>query len=461
MTDPLRFGEDRGVSTTLGYTLTLSITVVLVAGLLTAGGALVEEQRRTVVGDQLDVAGQQLAAGYEDADRLAGGVDDGTVRVNVWLPRSVADGRYTVRLVNHPTPPDQPTRATVVAEADGGEIGRNTSFRTVHPVANRTVPGGPVTISYDDSDGDGVRELVLSERREIAPEPPEAAPFGHDEVVYVDADTGELSSIAPDNTITRYGVDAAAIGPKQADLDEDGLKEVPYVTSANELRIVDEDGQTQTLATDAATASLQNSYTSLLTVGQWRGETSVFYMNTSDTGGNDEATIYRVGVDGSPEKVTVSGGGVEANAIVGIGDINDDGDSDLAYIGSSQRIRYIDGNTTVDTDQTVDADVAMGVGAPREFADGEVDRVPFVSSENVRLLRHVGGSSDVTDLTSGGVAGPTFVSGIDWVGDDSLEVVYVDSSSGTLQYVTLDGSDGTIYGPDGNVIEVDESVGVA
>ncbi|MBP1986731.1 DUF7266 family protein [Halolamina salifodinae] len=452
--------DDRGVSTTLGYTLTLSITAVLVAGLLTAGGTLIEGQQRTVAADELSVSGQQLAAGFEDADRLAATTDNGTVRVNVWLPEGVAGGGYTLTIRNESTAAGQPARATIVANADGINVTRNVSFWIENPAANRTVPGGPVTIRYNDTDGDHTRELVVHEQQRIVPNPADPAAFPHNEIVYVDATTDELKSIAPDNTVTSYGVDAAAIGPKQADLDNDGLREVPYVTSANKLRLVDEEGETRTLASDAATASLQNSFTSLITIGEWRGETSVFFMNTSDIGGNDEATIYRVGVDGSPEKVTVGGNEVEANAIAGIGDINNDSDADLVYLGTSQRIRYIDDNTTVDTDQGVDADVAEGVGAPRTFAIGQVDRVPFVSSQNVRLLRYTNGSGTVEDLTDGG-AEKTHVSGIDWTGNESLEVIYVDSESGTLQYVRLDKSTGTIDGPDGTAIEVNESVGVA
>lgn len=452
--------DDRGVSTTLGYTLTLSITAVLIAGLLTAGGTLIDDQQRAVVSDELTVTGQQLASGFEDADRLAGtmkGGDGGTVRVNVWVPSDVGGGGgYTLRIVNHPTPADQPAMATVVVSADNVDASRNVSFRTEHPVANRTIPGGPVTITYHDADGDMDRELNVEEKREIE------GPETNEAIVYVDADTGNLSSVNRDGEITDYGVNASAVGPKQVDLDDDGLLEIPYVTSANDLKLIDSEGETQTLTSgDAAHSPLQNTYGTLLTIGEWNGETSVFYMNTSDTGGNDEATIYRVGIGGAPEKVIVGGNGVEANAVAGIGDIDDDGDEDLVYVGTSQRIRYVDDGTTVDTGRDIGADVGIGVGAPRMFANGEVDRVPFVYSNNVKLLRYVGGSATTTDLTTGGGAAPTFVAGIDWIGDDRKEVVYVDGSDGTLRYVTLSGAEGTIVGPDGNQIEVDESVGVA
>lgn len=161
--------DNRGVSTTLGYTLTLSITAVILAGLLTAGGGLIEDQRRAVATDQLTVTGQQLASGFEDVDRLAATTTtNGTARVTIWLPTEVGGGgNYRIRLVNHPTPAEQPARATIVGSSDSADASRNVSFRTEYEVANRTFRGGPVTITFRDSDGDGERELVV-ERTEAA-----------------------------------------------------------------------------------------------------------------------------------------------------------------------------------------------------------------------------------------------------------------------------------------------------
>lgn len=160
-------GDERAVSTTLAYTLTLSITAVLVSGLLIAGGGLIEDQRQAITRDELTVSGQQLAGGLEDADRLAGAAEDGTVKVGIWLPADVgAGGEYSLRLVNHPTDADQPARGTVVVDAESVDVSRNVSFRTEYPVANKTLPGGPVTIVVEDDDGDGTRELVAYEEGE-------------------------------------------------------------------------------------------------------------------------------------------------------------------------------------------------------------------------------------------------------------------------------------------------------
>ncbi|KPN31416.1 hypothetical protein SY89_02162 [Halolamina pelagica] len=45
-------------------------------------------------------------------------------------------------------------------------MSRNVSLRTEYPVANGTLPGGPVTIVVEDDDGDGTRELVVYEEGE-------------------------------------------------------------------------------------------------------------------------------------------------------------------------------------------------------------------------------------------------------------------------------------------------------
>lgn len=456
----LQFNQ-RAVSTTLGYSLVLAITAILVTGLLIAGGTLVEDQRERIADEELSVTAEQLASGIGDADRLSSTDSNGVLRVTVWLPDRIAGGAYTLELENQPTDDGQPAKATIIADSQAVDVTAELSIRTTVPVANQTVVGGPVVISHRDDDGDGNRELVITESTKVAPEEPEPAVMAHEEIVYVNDSSGELSSVAPDGTVTGYGVDAEAIAPKQVDLDGDGLREIAYVDSTNRLNIVDESGEVQTLANDAANSPLQNSYGTMVTIAEWDGETSVFYLNTSDVGPNNEGTIYRVGLSGDQQQVIANSSEVEANAIVGAGDINDDGDSDLVFVGPSQNMSYIDGNEVTDTEQTVDANTGIGAGAPRQFASGQADRVPFVVNNNVSLLSYAGGTASVTQLTTGGQVEPTFVAGVDWVGDNQLEVVYVDASDGSLHYVALNGTTGSITDSDGNPITVDSSAGTA
>lgn len=150
--------DDRGVSTTMGYVLTLAITASLISGLLIAGGSYIENQRDTVARDELQVIGDQLASGLSDADRLAAtGGDD--VRVELWLPTRVAGGTYTIELQNESG--TNPVTATITSRSTKADVSVEVTVRTTLAVANTSVAGGPVVITARDVDGDSELELVV------------------------------------------------------------------------------------------------------------------------------------------------------------------------------------------------------------------------------------------------------------------------------------------------------------
>lgn len=451
--------DDRSVSTTLSYVLTLAITTVLISGLLIAGGTMVETQRERVAEQELGVTAERLATGLADADRLGDTVTGGAVRVRVWLPEQIAGSAYNIELKNETMPAAKPAKATISMSSQFVDADTSLSLRTGIPIANRTIIGGPVVIEHKDVDGDGNLELVVNESGSLAA--PVTAPVGpvglrHDEVVFVDSDTKNLSSVSPNGTVTDYGVDAQAIGPKQVDLDGDGLREIPYVDSSNRLRIVDEEGEVKTLASDAAHTPLGQDYKTLLAIGEWRGETSVFYLNTSDTVGG-EASIYRVGADGDATQVTVGGNGVAATAIAGIGDMNGDGDGDLVYAFTSQEMYYLDDGGKQYTGTDVGANNGIGIGATRVFASGESPNVPYVDGSN-EVQHHPDRIS--SPVVGGAIKTP--VAAIDWAGDATLEVVYVSNDDSTLQYVYRNnGTTKTINDSQGDPITVDVGAGTA
>jgi hypothetical protein len=200
--------DERGLSTTLGYSLTLTITAILITGLLIAGGTLIDDQRERIAEEELSVTVEQLASGFSDADRLASTSTDGELRVTVWLPDRIAGGQYIITTENHSTAAGQPASATIVAEAQAVDVTTELSLRTNVPVANRTVDGGPLVIGHRDGDGDGDRELVINESRNVDPEVPELAVVALDEVP-VERAAAALSSVGPDATVTNS--DGAAI----------------------------------------------------------------------------------------------------------------------------------------------------------------------------------------------------------------------------------------------------------
>ncbi|WP_254823723.1 DUF7266 family protein [Haloglomus halophilum] len=94
----MREFDDRAVSTTVGYTLSLGISALLISGLLIAGGGFLQDQRVTSTRSELTVIGHQIAADIASADRLVG-TDASNIRVQRNLPDRVTGSAYTVEVV--------------------------------------------------------------------------------------------------------------------------------------------------------------------------------------------------------------------------------------------------------------------------------------------------------------------------------------------------------------------------
>lgn len=91
--------NDRGVSTTLNYVLSLAIASLLVTGLLLAGGTFVENRQEEVIRSELEVIGQQIASDINRADRmLTAGNDETTVVVNQSFPKRITGTGYDIQL---------------------------------------------------------------------------------------------------------------------------------------------------------------------------------------------------------------------------------------------------------------------------------------------------------------------------------------------------------------------------
>lgn len=102
----------RGTSTALGYVLTLAIATLLVAGLILAGGAFVQEHREQVIRQELRVVGEHLASNAEQVDRYAGAAETvERARVAQRMPATVTGSAYSVTLTDG-SPPELHLNAT-------------------------------------------------------------------------------------------------------------------------------------------------------------------------------------------------------------------------------------------------------------------------------------------------------------------------------------------------------------
>jgi hypothetical protein len=138
-------GRERGQAITLNYTISLGLGLLVVTGLLVAGGNFVGDQRERATRAELRVVGQQVAATVASADRLAATTDDsGTVQLSRSLPDRVAGSTYSVELVAsadahlllRSANPDVEVRVEVLNETD---------------LATSTVGGGDVVVNLTAS----------------------------------------------------------------------------------------------------------------------------------------------------------------------------------------------------------------------------------------------------------------------------------------------------------------------
>jgi hypothetical protein len=146
---------DRAVSITVNYVIVLGITAVLISGLLVGAGGYVQEQRESVVREELSVVAEQVAAGIDDADRLARAHERAvvtgsrTVRVGVDLPNRVAGESYRIEVSNVSVPGEQPTRQELTLRSSSTRVSVTLSISTLIGVQNGSVNGGWVAVRLD------------------------------------------------------------------------------------------------------------------------------------------------------------------------------------------------------------------------------------------------------------------------------------------------------------------------
>ena len=160
--------SDRAVSITVNYVIALSITAVLISGLLIGAGTYVENERDQVVREELTVVAEQLAAGIDDADRLARTAGDPTVRVGVDLPRRVAGESYRIEITNLSAPGPQPERYELTLRSSRSGVSVTLTVSTLEAMSETSVNGGWVVVETGGtdtlvvSDGDPSETLSLS-----------------------------------------------------------------------------------------------------------------------------------------------------------------------------------------------------------------------------------------------------------------------------------------------------------
>lgn len=139
-------GADRGVSTAVGYSLTLGISSLLIVGLLVSAGGFVDDRRQSTVRQELSVIGQQVAADLNGADRMVR-ADGSVVTVRSSLPTEVTGVRYRIEVV-----PDAGGGATLRLSTDTPRVTVEVGVRTTNTVDAAAFDGGNVVVRWTGSD---------------------------------------------------------------------------------------------------------------------------------------------------------------------------------------------------------------------------------------------------------------------------------------------------------------------
>ncbi|WP_230455241.1 hypothetical protein [Halorubrum sp. BV1] len=155
--------DERAVSVTVGYVLTLAIGALLLSGVVIAVGGVIDGQTQRTVESELSVAGQTAVANLEAADRLAraaeadrpGSEGAVTVTVEADLPSRIAGRTYRIAVDSD----------AVAVRTDSPDVRIEVPHAATRDVSPTTVRGGPIRISYTVADGaSGPGTLEVTER---------------------------------------------------------------------------------------------------------------------------------------------------------------------------------------------------------------------------------------------------------------------------------------------------------
>jgi len=155
--------DERGVSVTVGYVLTLAIGAILLSGVVIGIGGVLDAQTDRAVRGDLSVLGQTAAANVESADRLARAAEtdrssaidtmNASVSVAVDLPDRAAGVPYRIAVDDD----------AVTVRTDRPEATMEIPHAARTNVTPTSVRGGPIRIEYERGDA-GPGNLTVVER---------------------------------------------------------------------------------------------------------------------------------------------------------------------------------------------------------------------------------------------------------------------------------------------------------
>lgn len=152
--------DDRGVSVAVTHVLTISITMLLMMGLLVGAGDMLERHQQQAVESGLRDVGESLTSELSAVDQLAAKTDETNVTSRIALPERVGGDTYTLELVADSGSARLFVNATgTQADANGTRttVSEPYGFGNQTRVCDGVSNGGTVEVVYDTTayGGDG------------------------------------------------------------------------------------------------------------------------------------------------------------------------------------------------------------------------------------------------------------------------------------------------------------------
>jgi PGF-CTERM protein len=262
--------------------------------------------------------------------------------------------------------------------------------------------------------------------------------------VYVDTgiDTQSITFMTENGTKVPTNKTGDIVG-SMADLDGDGMLEIPYVTSQQQIYIVDANNETQFIAEGTGTSGTKVS------VGNWTGDSipEILYANTSDN-----SHIYYANVTGAPTEISSE----QASSVLGAVDFDGDSTRDIVYTGMSQNLKYYNSSGVTDTQKSIGS--AGAAGTPQDFFQNDTSWVPTMDgSTNPELWNANGTVYEIHNRNNHNIAP---VAGANWSGTAQLEYIHLKNNN--IHYTNItSGETVRLNDSDGNSISALKSAGIA
>ncbi|MGQ3412397.1 DUF7266 family protein [Natrinema sp. LN54] len=143
--------RDRAVSITLTHVLTIGITTVLIAMLLTASGTMLESETERSADASLETIGERIANEIGNVDQIANGTDD-SVTLTTEHPRTVASSRYTIELRTDCDEPLLDEVDCVTLTAEDTDAVAHVPIKTDETISETSATGGTIEIVYESDE---------------------------------------------------------------------------------------------------------------------------------------------------------------------------------------------------------------------------------------------------------------------------------------------------------------------